>query len=120
MVIDMNDAQLHTLEQLRAFLNGTMAVGFSVDAHERCGFITRILRRFGYPREPKGSTKGVRIDIIFHQALHVKTQTPFDLPPRASYSSCLPACRALPASPSSSSLRNSVDAALHKVLGHPG
>ena len=48
MVIDMNDAQLHTLDQLRAFLNGTAAVGFSVGAHERYDFITRILRRFGY------------------------------------------------------------------------
>src|ERR1019366_4699012 len=49
-VIDMNDAKLHTLDQLRAFLNGTVAVGFSVDAHERYDFITRILRRFGYAR----------------------------------------------------------------------
>ena len=50
MVIDMNDAQLHTLDQLRAFLKGTAAVGFSVDAHERYDFIARILRRFGYAR----------------------------------------------------------------------
>jgi hypothetical protein len=50
MVIDMNDAQLHTLDQLRAFLNGTAAVGFSVGANERYEFITRILRRFGYSR----------------------------------------------------------------------
>ncbi len=36
-VIEMNDAQLHTLEQLRAFFNGTVAVavGFSVAANER-------------------------------------------------------------------------------------
>jgi transposase InsO family protein len=50
MVIDMNDAQLHTLDQLRAFLNGTAAVGFAVGADERYDFITRILRRFGYAR----------------------------------------------------------------------
>lgn len=50
MVIDMNDARLHTLDQLRAFLNGTVAVGFSVGANERYEFITRILRRFGYSR----------------------------------------------------------------------
>jgi transposase InsO family protein len=50
MVIDMNDTQLHTLDQLRAFLNGTVAVGFSVGANERYDFITRILRRFGYAR----------------------------------------------------------------------
>jgi hypothetical protein len=46
MVIDIIDAQLHTLDQLRAFLNGTAAVGFSVGANERCEFIARILRRF--------------------------------------------------------------------------
>jgi hypothetical protein len=50
MVIDMKDEQLHTLDQLRAFLKGTAAVGFSVGANERYDFITRILRRFGYPR----------------------------------------------------------------------
>ena len=50
MVIDMNDAQLHTLDELRAFLKGTTAVGFSVGANERYDFISRILRRFGYAR----------------------------------------------------------------------
>ena len=50
MVIDMNDAQLHTLDQLRAFLKGTAAIGFSVGANERYDFIARILRRFGYAR----------------------------------------------------------------------
>ena len=50
MVIDMNDAQLHTLDQLRAFLNGTVAVGFSVDTNERYDFITRIVHRLGYAR----------------------------------------------------------------------
>ena len=50
MVIDMNDAQLHTLDQLRAFLNGTVAVGFSVSANERYDFIARIVRRFDYAR----------------------------------------------------------------------
>ena len=50
MVIDMNDAQLHTLDQLRAFLDGTVAVGFSVGADERYDFIARIVHRFGYAR----------------------------------------------------------------------
>jgi transposase InsO family protein len=58
MVIDMNDAQLHTLDQLRAFLNGTMAVGFSVSAHERYDFIARIVRRFGYA-QLRRADKGV-------------------------------------------------------------
>jgi hypothetical protein len=34
MVIDMNDEQLHTLAQLRAFLDGTAAVDFAVAAGE--------------------------------------------------------------------------------------
>jgi len=50
MVIDMNDATLQTLEQLRAFLRGTVTVDFCVAAHERYDFITRTVRRFGYPR----------------------------------------------------------------------
>ncbi len=50
MVIDMNDAKLHTLDQLREFLNGTVAVDFSVSADERYDFIARIVRRFGYSR----------------------------------------------------------------------
>ena len=58
MVIDMNDGQLHTLDQLRAFLKGTAAVGFSVGADERYDFITRILRRFSYARMRRAE-KGV-------------------------------------------------------------
>jgi hypothetical protein len=58
MVIDMNDAQLHTLEQLRAFLNGTSAVGFSVTANERYDFVARTVRRFGYPQLSRAD-KGV-------------------------------------------------------------
>jgi transposase InsO family protein len=58
MVIDMNDRQLHTLGQLQAFLDGTMAVDFAVAADERYDFITRTLQRFGYRRLPR-SAKGV-------------------------------------------------------------
>jgi transposase InsO family protein len=50
MVIDMNDKQLLTLAQLQAFLNGTVAVDFSVAAEERYEFIARTVRRFGYRR----------------------------------------------------------------------
>ena len=50
MVIDMNDAQLHTLAQIRAFLDGTVAVEFAVAVEERYGFIARTVRRFGYAR----------------------------------------------------------------------
>jgi transposase InsO family protein len=50
MVIDMNDNQLHTLAQIQAFLDGTVALEFSVAAEERYGFIARTVRRFGYAR----------------------------------------------------------------------
>ena len=50
IVIDMNDEQLHTLAQIRAFLDGTVAVEFAVAVEERYGFIGRTVRRFGYAR----------------------------------------------------------------------
>jgi hypothetical protein len=58
MVIDMNDAQLQTLDQVRAFLKGTVALGFSVPAEERYEFVARTVRRFGYARI-KRADKGV-------------------------------------------------------------
>ena len=58
MVIDMNDEQLDTLAQLRAFLDGTAAVDFAVAADERYDFIARTVRRFGY-RHLKRADKGV-------------------------------------------------------------
>jgi transposase InsO family protein len=57
MVIDMNDKQLATLAQVKAFLVGTTAIDFAVAAEERYDFIARTLRRFGYrllPRADKG------------------------------------------------------------------
>ena len=48
MVIDMNDKQLLTLAQLQAFLNGTLAVDFSLAAEERYDFIACTVCRFGY------------------------------------------------------------------------
>jgi hypothetical protein len=50
MVIDMNDAKLQTLDQLRAFLSGTAAIDFSVADSERYEFVARTVRRFGYAR----------------------------------------------------------------------
>jgi hypothetical protein len=47
MVIDMNDSQLHTVSQLRAFLDGTPAMKFSPPGNdvERYGFIATVLKR---------------------------------------------------------------------------
>lgn len=47
MVIDTNDEQLHTLTQMQAFLDGTVALEFAVAVEERYGFIARTERRFG-------------------------------------------------------------------------
>jgi hypothetical protein len=58
MVIDMNDEQLHTVAQLRAFVDGTVAVNFSVAPDERYDFIARTVRRLGYARL-KRTDKGV-------------------------------------------------------------
>ena len=58
MVIDMNDEQLHTLAELQAFLDGTVAVDFAVVADARYDFIAGTVRRFGYGRL-KRADKGV-------------------------------------------------------------
>jgi hypothetical protein len=48
MVIDMNEQQLQTLEQLQAFLDGTTAIEWQLAPAERYACISRTLRRFGY------------------------------------------------------------------------
>jgi hypothetical protein len=58
MVIDMNDEQLHTLAELQAFLDGTVAVDFAMADEARYDCIARTVRRFGYGRL-KRAEKGV-------------------------------------------------------------
>jgi transposase InsO family protein len=48
MVINMEEAKLQTLEQIRAFLCGTTEVAFRIPREERNQFIERVLKRFGY------------------------------------------------------------------------
>ena len=48
LVIDMEAARLHTLAQVKAFLDGTAAGAFRVSKMERHRFIERVLTRFGY------------------------------------------------------------------------
>ena len=50
MVIDMNEAQVRTLEQLRQVLAGTQALEFrrAEDDQGRYGWIEQVLQRFGY------------------------------------------------------------------------
>ena len=55
MVIDMNDAKLVTLEQIRGFLAGAVDLGLTAtaDPAARYGFIKNVLRRFKYPLQSK-------------------------------------------------------------------
>ena len=47
MVIDMEETRLHTIAQVKAFLNGTTEGAFRVPKAERYQFIERVLTRFG-------------------------------------------------------------------------
>lgn len=55
MVINMNEERLVTIKQIEEFLSGSAAVEFSVagDDKERYGHISRVLKRFDYPRHSK-------------------------------------------------------------------
>jgi transposase InsO family protein len=48
MVIDMEEARLQTIAQVRAFLDGATEIAFRVAKAERYPFIERVLTRFGY------------------------------------------------------------------------
>ena len=55
MVIDMNEAQVRTLEQVRQVLAGTQAMEFQAAANDeaRYAWIESVLRRFEYRRLPR-------------------------------------------------------------------
>ena len=63
MVIDMNDAKLTTLTQVKEFLDGTAEITFRIEKHERYEFIARTLGRFGYAMHGR-SDKGVLLRYI--------------------------------------------------------
>lgn len=56
MVIDMNEAQVRTVEQVRQVLEGTQALEFgrAEDDEGRYGWIDAVLRRFDYRQLPRG------------------------------------------------------------------
>ncbi len=63
MVINMEEAKLRTLAQVKEFLDGTTEVSFRVPKEERNQFIERVLKRFGYA--PHGRIdKGVLLRYI--------------------------------------------------------
>lgn len=62
-MINMEEAKLQTLEQIKAFLDGTSEVAFRVPKEDRNQFIERVLKRFGYA--PHGRIdKGVLLRYI--------------------------------------------------------
>lgn len=73
MVIDMNDKHLLTLAQLQAYLNGTVAVDFSVAAEERYDFIARTACRFGY-RRLKRAEKAVMLRFLERVSVYSRQQ----------------------------------------------
>jgi len=63
MVINMEEAKLQTLVQIKAFLDGTSEVAFRVPKEERNHFIGRVFKRFGYA--PQGrADKGILLRYI--------------------------------------------------------
>lgn len=63
MVINMEEAKLATLEQIKAFLDGTSEVAFRIPKGERNQFIERVFKRFGYSPHGKAD-KGLLLRYI--------------------------------------------------------
>ena len=59
MVIDIEEAWLQTLAQVKAFLDGTAEAAFRVPKAERYRFIERELKRFGAARHWWGMSRRV-------------------------------------------------------------
>ena len=59
MVIDMNEAQVRTVEQVRQVLAGTQALEFrgAEDDEGRYGWIAAVLKRFEYRQLPAGTAR---------------------------------------------------------------
>lgn len=75
MVIDMNESRLHSVEQLRAFLDGTLEVQFCAlkQDTERYAFITSVVRRFGYAYLARAD-KGVVLRYLEHTSGYSRQQ----------------------------------------------
>jgi hypothetical protein len=58
MVINMEEARLQTIEQVRAFLDGATEIAFRAPKAERYPFIERVLTRCGYAAQGRAG-KGV-------------------------------------------------------------
>lgn len=63
MVINMEEAKLQTLAQIKGFLDGTTEIAFRVPKAERNAFIERVLKRIGYACHSR-SGRGVLLRYI--------------------------------------------------------
>jgi transposase InsO family protein len=75
MVIDMNETRLCTIEQIEQFLNASAQVEFSKygDDAERYGHISRVLKRFDYPRRNKRE-RGILLRYLRHTSGYSRPQ----------------------------------------------
>jgi len=75
MVINMDESKLSTIEQIEAFLGASEQVAFT--AHEgdteRYAHISRVLRRFDYPRRNKRE-RGVLLAYLRHTSGYSRSQ----------------------------------------------
>jgi transposase InsO family protein len=75
MVIDMNEAQVRTLEQVRLVVAGTQALEFrrAEDDEGRYAWIEQVLRRFGY-RQLARSDRGAVLAYLQHLSGYSRAQ----------------------------------------------
>ena len=75
MVIDMNEAQVRTLEQVRLVVPGTQALEFrrAEDDEGRYGWIEQVLRRFDYRRLGRAD-KGALLAYLQHLSGYSRAQ----------------------------------------------
>ena len=75
MVIDMNETRLCTIEQIEQFLSGSAQIEFSKfgDDTQRYEHISRVLKRFDYPRRNKRE-RGVLLKYLRHTSGYSRPQ----------------------------------------------
>lgn len=75
MVVNMDESRLATIEQIEAFLSGSEQVAFAAHAGdtERYAHISRVLRRFDYPRRNKRE-RGVLLAYLRHTSGYSRSQ----------------------------------------------
>lgn len=75
MVINMNESQLRTIEQIEQFLKSSALVKFSAhdDNTERYAHISSVLKRFDYPQRNRRE-QGVLLDYLRHTSGYSRPQ----------------------------------------------